>query len=177
MTIKRINKTFPNSKFINLKSRVGFTLIELILYMALMSIFLIVLSELFISTLEVRKESEATSSVEADGRYILSRLSYDINRAQSVSVPQVPVNSDSTLTLVISGGPSTYAQVSGNLTLTNSLGTNNLNGSGSTVSSLNFQRIGTGTAPTIKIDFTLTSATERIGGSEIRNFTTTIGLR
>lgn len=58
----------------------GFTLVELLLYMALVVIFLGVLTSLFVSVLDVKNESTAQSSIEQDGRFILSRLLYDANQ-------------------------------------------------------------------------------------------------
>ncbi|KKR78338.1 MAG: hypothetical protein UU23_C0001G0102 [Candidatus Curtissbacteria bacterium GW2011_GWA1_40_9] len=180
MTIKlkdTNNKTL-NSQQSTKHLKKGFTLIELIMYMALMSIFLVVLSELFLSILEVRKESEATSGVEQDARYILSRLYYDLNRASSITTPATPGSSSSTLVAIISGDTNSYSASGGNLTLTNNAGTNNLNSSASSISNLNFQKIGaSGIGQTVKIDFTLTGKTQRTGGAEIRDFTTTVGLR
>jgi len=164
--------------FIKNKIRTGFTLIELILYMALMSIFLIVLSELFISILEVRKESEAVSSVEQDGRFILTRLNYDLNRATSVTTPASLGETSTNLVIVIGGDTFTYALTGSNFQLTNTNGTDNINSSGSQISDISFKRIGnSGGNPTIKIAYTVTSVTQRVGGAEVKTFNTTIGLR
>jgi len=160
------------------KFKKGFTLVELILYMALMAIFLIILTEIFVSILEVKKESEAVSAVEQDGRFLLSRFNHDLNRATSVSTPATLGDSSSSLVLVIGGDTFTYSLSSGNLQITNTNGTDNLNSSGSTISNVSFQRIGpSGGEPTIKITYTVTSATERVGGAETKTFNTSVGLR
>ncbi|MEK7168468.1 MAG: hypothetical protein AAB778_00475 [Patescibacteria group bacterium] len=64
----------------------GFTLVELLLYMALVVIFLGVLTSLFVSVLDVKNESTAQSSIEQDGRFILSRLLYDASVAGSDAI-------------------------------------------------------------------------------------------
>lgn len=64
----------------------GFTLIELLLYMALVIIFLGILTNLFVSVLDIKNESTAQSSIEQDGRFILSRLLYDANVAGSDAI-------------------------------------------------------------------------------------------
>lgn len=156
----------------------GFTIVEMLLYMGLLSIFLMVLTDLFVNILDVKSGSEATSSVEQDSRYILARLSYDINQATSISQPASIGGSGAILMMVVGGNTYTYAVNGANLQLTNNLGANNLNSSGSSVSGLSFQRIGnSGGKDTIKIDFILNSTTARTGGNEIRTFTTTIGRR
>lgn len=156
----------------------GFTIVEMLLYMGLLSIFLMVLTDLFVNILDVKSEAEATSSVEQDSRYILARLSYEINQATSISQPASIGGSGGTLVMLVGGNTFTYTINGTNLQLSNNLGTNNLNSSGSTVSNLSFQRIGnSGGKDTIKVSYTLNSTTERVGGNEIRTFTTTIGRR
>lgn len=63
-----------------LKINQGFTLIELLIYMALVVIFLGILTNLFISVIDVKNESTSVSSVEQDGRFIMQRLIYDANQ-------------------------------------------------------------------------------------------------
>lgn len=157
----------------------GFTLIELLIYMGLLSLFLVVLVDVLVAIMDVRLESGAVSSVEQDGRYILSRLSYDINSASSITMPTSLGASGSTLTIIISGSTYTYSVVSGNLQVViNGSETINLNSSETTVSSPTFQRIGnTGGKDTIKLQFTVNSVTQRKSGSETRIFKTTAGRR
>src|SRR3989344_6072674 len=71
-------------QFNNLKTRKGFTLVEIILYMALLAVFLIVLTDIFVSILDIQTESEATSSVEQDSRALLARFNFDIANADSI---------------------------------------------------------------------------------------------
>jgi len=70
-------------KFIK-KTQRGLTLVEMLLYMAVFSILLTVLLQIFFSALDVQLESKATSGVDQDGTYIMARLTYDIQRAQAV---------------------------------------------------------------------------------------------
>ena len=65
----------------------GFTLVEMLLYMGLLSILLLIFANIFTTILETQLSSQSTASVTQDGRFIYSRLIYDINRAQSVSLP------------------------------------------------------------------------------------------
>lgn len=57
----------------------AFTLIELLIYMALVGLFLVVLTNMLVTILETQAESAAVSLVDIDGRFILARLSYDAN--------------------------------------------------------------------------------------------------
>lgn len=165
-----------NFKPLTLYLTKGFTLVEMIIYIGLMSIFIVILTEIFISILNVRLETEATSSVDQDGRFILGRLEYDIFRASDINV-----TSPTSLNLTIGGNTYTYSLNGGNIQLVDNLGTNNLNGSESSLSSLSFQEIYNSLVPnskeTVKIQFTLNSRVIKNTGVESRLFQTTIGRR
>ena len=68
----------------------AFTLIELLIYMALVGLFLVILTNMLATILETQAESASVSLVDIDGRYILARLGYDANNvvlnSQSYSV-------------------------------------------------------------------------------------------
>ncbi len=156
----------------------GFTIVEMLLYMGILSGFLLVVSQIFLSALDVQRESEATTSVEEDGRYILSRFQYDITRAQKVTVPTTLGSQSNTLQLTIGNGSSIYAVNGTNLTLTDAIGTSTLNSYGSSVSAFGVQRLGNiGGKESVKLGFTLTSSTQRPAGPEVRTFQTTVGIR
>ena len=73
--------------FNNRKQR-GFTLIELIIYGGMLSILLGVFVTLFGSIVDAQLDSQATSSVQQDGQFIMTKLSHDIMNASSISIPQ-----------------------------------------------------------------------------------------
>lgn len=161
-----------------MKKNKGFTLIELVVYMGLFSILLIVLAEVFTSALNDRLESESTSQVVQDGRFILARFMYDINRAESIAAPAVLGEQANSLQIIISGATYTYVLNNNNLELTNNFGINKLNSGDTTISDLNFKRLGNISGKnTIQINFTLTSKTVPKSGPEIKDFQTIIGLR
>src|SRR4030042_5852170 len=85
-SINRVSKIW-NLVFGIWKFQKGFTLVEILLYMGLLAILLVVLTEILVSILAVKIEFEATSSVEQDSRFLLSRLFYDINRASAITTP------------------------------------------------------------------------------------------
>ena len=165
---------------INIYSQKGVTIVELLLYMAILSILLVILTNIFISALDVQTESNATSSVEQDGNYILARLSYDIHRAQSINIPATDGAIANNFQIVVGGINYTYSvNANNNLVLTNNLGVNNLNNNGSGVSNFSVQRFGNvgGVEDTLRIDFTVTSRIKKNSGFETKNFDTNLSLR
>lgn len=162
----------------------SFTIVELLIYMGILSILILVLTEIVSSVISVKLSTKSTSTLEQDGRYILSRLIYDITRTDSnagdaIVTPVSAGANSGTLQLSIAGINYSYTQdLNNNLTMTNNLGTDNLNGYNTRVTLLNFQRIGTsGPRDSIKISFTLTSKTISNTGNETKNFSTTVVLR
>ena len=160
----------------------GVTIVELVIYLGILTILLTIFTTIFTSVIDVQIESEATSSVEQDRRFILSRLIYDITRAGSINTPYslvVPNNQSNNLQITINGIPNSYTlDGNGNLILTNNLGADMLNSYDTSISGLSFARIGNaGGKNTLQITFTLSSRTQRSGGSEVRNFQTTVGIR
>lgn len=161
-----------------MRNKRGFTLIELLMYMGLLTILLAVLTQILITVLDAKLVSEATSAVEQDSQFILSRLMYDISRGQTITTPASLGQTSSTLQINISGINFTYALDEGDLKLTNDAGTNTINSFGTTVSDLTFQRLGkSGGKNTIKVGFTITSKTARKDRPETRTIQTTIGVR
>ena len=151
----------------------GFSLVEIILYIALVSIFILVLTDIFSAILNTKTESEATSAVEQDSRFILARLNYDIYRANSITNPASP-GQTSIGTLTIASPSLTYSLSNDNLTLNGT----NINSSETIISNLSFKKMGNlGGRETITVMFTITSKTQRPSGPETKTFKTTIGRR
>lgn len=159
----------------------GFSLIELVLYAGILSILIGVMSALFGSIVEVQLESEATSGVDQDGRYVLGKMVYDmrsINENDSIVIPANPGVTSSTLQIQVNSINYIYSiNANGNLIVTNaSTGESNvLNGYNTTVSGLTFQRLGAGgTNDTIRVNFTVQSRIQQPSGFESRSFQTTL---
>lgn len=144
------------------KNTRGFTVVELIIYMALLSIFLLVLLDIFITTLNFKLQSEATSALNQDARSILGSLNYNIYNAGSASVL-----SGSKLSL--DSGAKIY-ELSGQDLLLNSI---KLNGSDTKVDSISFIKVGS----TIRISYTLESLILTQSGVKTQSVDTTLGLR
>jgi len=171
-------------KFVFLKSQSGFTMIELIVYMGLLSIFIVILTTIFTSSLDVQLESKSRSSLVQDGQFILARLSYDINRASAIVTPanlgdtSPPSPATPTLALTINGGTYTYSMTNGILYLNNGSGNQALNSYNTTIQSLSFQRLGNaGGKNTIKVAMTLQSVVLKNGTHETVDYATTLGIR
>lgn len=163
----------------------GFTITESLLYMGLLIILITILSSVFSSILDVQLESKSTSSVELDGRYILSRLMYDMHKMQTdapvndaITTPSGPGITSSTLSFKVNSINYSYGLNNGDLELVNNNGTKKLNSSLTSVSGLQFTRIGAGSnMDTIQVSFTVTSKINRNSGPESRSYRTTIGLQ
>jgi hypothetical protein len=173
-------KKLINLKSVSWRTQKGVTLVELLLYMGIFTILLTTLTSIFVSALDVQSESQATSSVEQDGNYILARLSYDIHRAQSIAIPATNGTTGNSFRIVIGGINYTYS-VDGNdnLILTENTGTYNLNNYNSEVSNFSVRRLGNtgGVEDALEISFTVTSRVRRTSGIETRDFHTNLSLR
>lgn len=157
----------------------GFSIVELLLYMGLVSVILVVLGTVFSDLINLQLSSKATSSVEQDSRFILSRLAYDIRRAQSVSTPPSAGTSGSSLSLVIAGVTYTYSQVGTDLTISTSNGSANLNSNDSLVEDFQVTRLGNVSGkPSLRVSFTLTSLDTDLGDlTQTSSYQTTVTLR
>lgn len=160
------------------KYKQGFTLIELLLFMGLFTIILGVLTNLFSVIIDTQAEVESTSAVENDSKFITTRLMYDIQRAQSISVPASLGAQTSTLSLVIDGNVFLYSVVDGNLMLTANSQSDMLNTHLTQVTNLSFQRFGNvGGKNAVQLKMTLEDRNDTAAGTESKDIETLIGLR
>ncbi len=149
----------------------GFTLIEILIYMGLMTIFIVVLGQVLSSVLDAQIDAQDISAVEIDSRYVLTRLTYDIRRATAVTAPALG-QSDSSFTLTINGVSHTYSVNQGRLQLTANATTSVLTGWETQISGFSVTRLGNPVGkPTLKISFTVTT------NDEIQSYMTTVSLR
>jgi Tfp pilus assembly protein PilW len=161
------------------KIKAGFTQIELILSMGILMILISVLTTLFGQILDVQLESKSTSSIDQNGRFIMARLTRDMQSAQSISIPATAGAQTNTLQIKVNSIDYIYSvSNSGNLVLTNNTGTNVLNSEAASVSGMTFKRVGTGTSnDTIQIGFTVSTRVRKVAGFEQKTFQTTLGLQ
>jgi prepilin-type N-terminal cleavage/methylation domain-containing protein len=155
----------------------GFTLVELLIYMALMGIFLVVLSDIFTATLSTKLKSESVAALDQDARYILSKLSYEIANAESVQLP-ASGSSGTTLRISTDVGSKTFASASGNLMLTENGVGSSLNGKDTSLTELNFRSVSAdGGKPTINFSVTLRSQITANTGQNTKTVNSTVTLR
>lgn len=165
-----------NIKIFN--SKKGFTLVELAIYMGISMVILLILTELLTAIFNTKLLTKSTTGVARDGRYIYTRLTYDVNRAQSVTLPANLGEISTSLVLSIDGAQYIYSVQNGNLVLTAPQGSDSLNGYDTTVSNLTFQRIGNPNGKhTFRINYVITSKVTTNGPPETQSFQTTAGLR
>lgn len=156
----------------------GFTVIELLVYMGLLAVFLTIISQIFVASIDTQLESEAESSVQQDSKFILARLHYDLANVTSVIEPSAPGSTSSQLQYVANGVTGMYQLAGENVTLSDGLASYQLNSQNTRVSNLFFTRRGViNGKPIITAAFTLTSRAVRNSGPEIQTFQTTIGIR
>lgn len=156
----------------------GFTLVELLLYIGLCTLFLGIVTQIFSAAVDVQTESESFVPVELDGRYILSRLAYDIHRATAVNEPNESGSPSPSLTLLIAGNTYRYMISGGNLLLSSSQGDNSVNSVDTTASEFSVTRLSQGVdTPSLRISLTLTAKTVPVAGPLSKHYETTIALR
>lgn len=156
----------------------SFTIIELLLYMGVLSILLMIFIDLFLSMNRVRSENEAISNVEQDTSFLLNKFIYDIHQASSISTPATLLSQSNTLNLTIDGSDYTYSSQSGNLILSDGINNYQMNGYDTTLTNLLFTRLGLGDEhDVIKINLSITSRIKKESGYETQSFETTVGMR
>lgn len=99
------------------KNNSGFTLTELLVYMGIFSIILVIITQMFVSILQAKLDTQSTGSVEQDSRFLVQRFIYDLQRATAITSPAS--GQSNSLTLTINGQPYTY-QLTGTNLLVNS---------------------------------------------------------
>lgn len=156
----------------------GFTIVELLLYIGLFTILLSVITSFFSLLVDSQLESQSSSSVEQDTKYLYAKLNYDITHAQSVVDPANLGGIASSLTLVSNSVQSTYQIQDGNLIISSGGNSNRLNGYLTKINSFQVQRLGNSSGkPTLKITIEVESRVFQPKGAEKRLIQTTISLR
>jgi type II secretory pathway pseudopilin PulG len=157
-----------------MKRKKGFSLIETLIYLGIFSVFLVISANLFFTSLTTQQESSAISSVNQDGRFILLKIMYDINRSTLISIPQNPGDATSILQLTVDDQEKTYYLENSYIYLNDQNGIHQLNSTNTLADNLNFTKIGgLSGSQTIQVSYKLVD----IYNKENRNFTSTFGQR
>ena len=149
----------------------AFTLVEILIYMGLMTFFIVILGQVFTSVLDAQADAQKLSSTEVDGRYILSRLTYDVRRSTAVTAPALGATGTN-LGLTIGGTTYTYSVVNNQLTLSFSGTTSALTSWDTQIANFSVTTLGNLLGrPTVQISFTISSA------EQTQDYLTTVSLR
>ncbi len=141
-----------------IKLNFGTTIVELLLYMGLMSIFIVMVVNLFGQVLSVQTNSTAQSNVQTNGNFILTKLSQDINLADNIVTPLSIGQTAASIILKNGLNNTSYTVVDGRLVLTDASGSYNLNDVDTIISNFLVKRLGNiGGKNGLQISYTITS--------------------
>lgn len=156
----------------------GTTIVELTLYMGLLSIFIVILFNLFSQILSTQTRSTAVSLVQTNGNFLLTKLTHDINQADAIITPASIGSSGTAMVLRIGTTNATYAISNNRLLLTDTSGSYNLNDVDTTFSNFVVTRIGnSGGKHGLQLSFTITSNVIDNTSVKSKNFQTFATIR
>lgn len=81
----------------------GFTLVELLIYIAVAAVILLALSQFFALALSIRVKAQSVAEVEQQGTLVLTKMTQIIRNATAITTPITGATSTS-LTLTVSTG-------------------------------------------------------------------------
>lgn len=93
----------------------GFSLLELLIYLAIIAILSVVLVAAFVSINKGRGNIMARTTVDSNLRVAVEKMEQDLHSASAVLTPSSVVGSSSTLVLLVGGSTITYDAPSGSL--------------------------------------------------------------
>jgi type II secretory pathway pseudopilin PulG len=118
----------------------GFSLLEFILYIAILSLMSVVLAGTFLSLVRGRSQADARSEVNSNARFAMDRMIGDVASASAVAIPATasPTNQ---LQLSVGGQTISYSLSSGHLLRTvDANPADQITGNAVAISSLTFTR-------------------------------------
>jgi type II secretory pathway pseudopilin PulG len=187
----------PNSKFHIPNSSLGFTLLELIIYITILALLSLAIAGVFTSVIRGQSLAEVQIDVNSNLRFAIERMSQDIRAASAVATPATPGGTAAnTLVMTVSGTTITYCVAGNQLRRLSGAGTCDTNTDAITTDTVS---VSTPTCPTsciftrlenltgaplnvtvisIKIDLTISNT---IGSSSEKQFSsnkkTTVSLK
>ncbi len=125
----------------NLTGNKGFSLLELLIYVAILAVLVVIVANTFISLSRGSGQSQARSEVDSALKFAAELIKQDIKNASAITTP-ASGGSSSSLTLTRGGATIVYDVASGVLRRTVNAGApQNITGSNITVSSPTFTRV------------------------------------
>lgn len=97
------------------KNQSGFSLIELLVYIFILSSLVLITTNLFMSLNNGRAQAEARADVDSNLRFALEKISQDIRSASSITTPNLAGATSTSLILIASSSTITYNVSSGKL--------------------------------------------------------------
>lgn len=156
----------------------GLTLIELIIYMGLFSMFVTVLVQLFASSIETRLDAEGTSNANLDANYLLLHFEDVIHNATDITDPTLYGTPQNSLSITVDGDEYEYSLQDGNIIQTVDGTSTQVNSWGTTITNLSFERMRNSAGlDSVRISATVESVARNHNGPEIRTLQTTVGMR
>jgi Tfp pilus assembly protein PilW len=166
-----------------LRTKKGFTLVELLLYVALTTIMVGTTSVFLFITLQVRVKNQVITEVEQQGQQAMQRITQVIRNATDITTPAQGVSGASATLVVVPAGnsPTIFDLSAGALRIKEGAGAAVvLTNARVTASALNFTNLSrSASSHDIRVQFTLT-AVNSSGRSEYdftKTFTTTAHVR
>jgi len=99
---------------INLKNNNhGFTLLELLIYVAILGVVTVVVSQTYILFSKSRAQVESRAQVNSDLRFAMELIGKDIEQAAAVADPATPGATSSEISLTIAGQSVVYSILNG----------------------------------------------------------------
>lgn len=165
------------------KSKRGFTLLELLLYVSMAGALLLATSFLAFTLLAARVKNQTTSEVEQQGLQIMQSITQVLRNATSINSPATSTSAAalSINTVLPGNNPTMFGVASGVLGIQEGIGaTTTLSNNKVFVSGLTFTNMSrVGTPGIVRVQFTV-SAINNTGRSEYSytaNFVTSAALR
>lgn len=151
----------------------GTTFIEVLLYIALLSVVIIFITDIILQTLSFMIEARNISYLDSDARFINTKIRNDIRRADTILSPQTVGQTTSSVGFVYDGANYSYSLNNGALEITDPNGTYRINSDQTTVSGFSVQNASYTTgSPTLNFSIILQSRTVSSSISQINiNFT------
>jgi type II secretory pathway pseudopilin PulG len=164
-------------------SQTGFTLLELLLYVAIVGMLLLALAYFFVGTASTRIGGQIENDVNQQATFAMETITQTIRNSDSITAPAANV-SGAQLTLAMTPStvsPTIFALSSGVLTIKEGAGTVvPLTSSSVVVSNLTFSNASKASTPgSVQISFTMASSStsNRSEFSYSKTFTTTASVR
>lgn len=165
--IKKIQKSLPGT----INNRTGFTFIELILYISILTIILSAFVPFAWNAIQTGVKSAVQQEIDGNARYISERIKYEIRNASDINTASsVFGSSPGTLSLaetVSAINPTVIALSAGNITIKQGLAdVVNLNSVNTVVSSLIFTDYSSADNKTKNIQYSMTISAKFGGTSQ-----------